>query len=60
VDTSDFVDVVVTNALSLMRVLEALQDLVVPDGLIGAMTSGQGSITNNTTGSHAQLRGETG
>lgn len=57
VATSDFVDVMVTNALSPMRVLEALQDLVVHDGLIGAMTSGQGSITNNTTGSREVYRG---
>ncbi len=57
VPTSDFVDVMVTNALSPMRVIEALQDLVAPDGLIGAMTSGQGSITNNTTGSREVYRG---
>lgn len=57
VATSDFVDLMVTNALSPMRVIEALQDLVVPDGLIGAMTSGQGSITNNTRGSREVYRG---
>jgi hypothetical protein len=33
-----------------MRVIEALQDLVPAEGLIGAMSSGQGSITNNETG----------
>ncbi len=47
----------VTNALSPMRVIEALQDLVATDGLIGAMTSGQGSITNNSTGSREVYRG---
>ena len=57
VPTADFVDVMVTNALSPMRVIEALQDLVAPSGLIGAMTSGQGSITNNTTGSREVYRG---
>lgn len=57
VPTSDFVDVMITNALSPMRVIEALQDLVAPEGLIGAMTSGQGSITNNTTGSREVYRG---
>jgi NAD(P)-dependent dehydrogenase (short-subunit alcohol dehydrogenase family) len=57
VPTSDFVDIMVTNALSPMRVIEALQDLVSPDGLIGAMTSGQGSIANNTTGSREVYRG---
>ncbi|MCX7521470.1 SDR family NAD(P)-dependent oxidoreductase [Microbacterium sp. STN6] len=57
VPTSDFIDVMVTNALSPMRVIEALQDLVPSDGLIGAMTSGQGSITNNTRGSREVYRG---
>jgi NAD(P)-dependent dehydrogenase (short-subunit alcohol dehydrogenase family) len=57
VSTADFVDVMVTNALSPMRVIEALQDLVPPDGLIGAMSSGQGSITNNTAGSREVYRG---
>ncbi|WP_328445024.1 SDR family NAD(P)-dependent oxidoreductase [Amycolatopsis sp. NBC_00438] len=56
VSTADFVDVMVTNALSPMRVIEALQDLVPPDGLIGAMSSGQGSITNNTAGSREVYR----
>jgi NAD(P)-dependent dehydrogenase (short-subunit alcohol dehydrogenase family) len=57
VPTSDFVNVMITNALSPMRVIEALQDLVSRDGLIGAMTSGQGSITNNTRGSREVYRG---
>jgi NAD(P)-dependent dehydrogenase (short-subunit alcohol dehydrogenase family) len=57
VPTEDFVDVMVTNALSPMRVVEALQDLVSPAGLIGAMSSGQGSITNNTTGLREVYRG---
>lgn len=57
VSTDDFVAVMVTNALSPMRVIERLQDLVPADGLIGAMTSGQGSITNNTTGLREVYRG---
>jgi NAD(P)-dependent dehydrogenase (short-subunit alcohol dehydrogenase family) len=40
----------VTNALSPMRVVEALQDLVAPDGTIGVMSSGQGSVANNDKG----------
>ena len=40
----------VTNALSPMRVIEGLQDLVSVDGLIGVMSSGQGSISNNEKG----------
>ncbi len=57
VPTADFVDVLVTNALSPMRVIEALEDLVPPTGLIGVMSSGQGSITNNVTGSRELYRG---
>lgn len=57
VSTADFVDVMVTNALSPLRVIEALSDLVPTDGLIGAMSSGQGSITNNTAGSREVYRG---
>lgn len=57
VPTADFVDVMVTNALSPMRVIEALEDLVTPTGLIGAMSSGQGSITNNTTAGREVYRG---
>jgi NAD(P)-dependent dehydrogenase (short-subunit alcohol dehydrogenase family) len=57
VPTADFVDLMITNALSPMRVIEALQHLVSPTGLIGAMSSGQGSITNNTMGMREAYRG---
>ena len=57
VPTADFVEVMITNALSPMRVIEALEDIVSPTGLIGAMSSGQGSIANNTTGSREVYRG---
>jgi len=50
VSTEEFVRVLVTNALSPMRVIEALQDLVRADGLIGVMSSGQGSVGNNERG----------
>jgi NAD(P)-dependent dehydrogenase (short-subunit alcohol dehydrogenase family) len=40
----------VTNALSPMRVVEALQDLVAPKGTIAVMSSGQGSVANNDKG----------
>jgi len=56
VSTDEFVRVMVTNALSPMRVIEALQDLVPADGLIGIMSSGQGSISNNETTSIAEAR----
>jgi NAD(P)-dependent dehydrogenase (short-subunit alcohol dehydrogenase family) len=57
VPTEDFVNIMVTNALSPMRVIEGLQDLVPATGLIGAMSSGQGSISNNTTGMRELYRG---
>ncbi|WP_031466702.1 SDR family NAD(P)-dependent oxidoreductase [Sciscionella sediminilitoris] len=57
VSTDEFVEVMVTNALSPMRVIEALEDLVSATGLIGAMSSGQGSITNNVAGSRELYRG---
>lgn len=57
VPTSDFAQVMITNALSPMRVIEALEGLVSPTGLIGAMSSGQGSITNNTTAGREVYRG---
>ena len=57
VSTDDFVDVMVTNALGPLRVIDALKSLVPPSGLIGAMSSGQGSTTNNTTGSRELYRG---
>lgn len=55
--TEEFTRVMVTNALSPMRVIEALQDLVSADGVIGVMSSGQGSLTNNTRGGHEVYRG---
>jgi NAD(P)-dependent dehydrogenase (short-subunit alcohol dehydrogenase family) len=53
----EFMRVMVTNALSPMRVIEALQELVPAEGLIGAMSSGQGSIANNETGMREVYRG---
>jgi NAD(P)-dependent dehydrogenase (short-subunit alcohol dehydrogenase family) len=57
VTTEEFVRVMVTNALSPMRVIEALQDFVSPIGTIGVMSSGQGSVSNNTTGMREVYRG---
>jgi len=57
VSTEDFTEVMITNALSPMRVVEALQDLVPETGLIGIMSSGQGSIANNTMGLREVYRG---
>jgi len=56
VSTDEFVRVIVTNALSPMRVIEAFQDLVPPTGTIGVMTSGLGSVANNQAGSYEVYR----
>lgn len=55
--TDEFVRVMVTNALSPLRVVEALQDRVEPDGTIAVMSSGQGSVANNERGGHEVYRG---
>jgi NAD(P)-dependent dehydrogenase (short-subunit alcohol dehydrogenase family) len=55
--TEEFNRVMVTNALSPLRVIEGLQDLVEPEGTIGVMSSGQGSVGNNERGGHEVYRG---
>ncbi|MDT8911417.1 SDR family NAD(P)-dependent oxidoreductase [Amycolatopsis sp. PS_44_ISF1] len=50
VSTEDFTRLMVTNALSPLRVIETLGGLVEPDGTIAIMSSGQGSIANNERG----------
>ena len=57
VSTDEFARVFVTNALSPMRVVEGLQGHVREDGLIGVMSSGQGSVSDNTKGGHEVYRG---
>jgi NAD(P)-dependent dehydrogenase (short-subunit alcohol dehydrogenase family) len=57
VSTDEFMRVMITNALSPMRVIETLQDLVLPSGTIGIMSSGQGSIANNENGHFEVYRG---
>jgi NAD(P)-dependent dehydrogenase (short-subunit alcohol dehydrogenase family) len=56
VSTEEFVRVMVTNALSPMRVAEAFQDLVPPTGAIAIMSSGQGSVGDNETGGYEVYR----
>lgn len=48
VSTDTFQRVMLTNALSPMRFLERFRDLAKPAGTLAVMSSGQGSITNNT------------
>jgi len=57
VTTDEFVRVMVTNALSPMRVIEHLEQYVPASGLVGVMSSGQGSIANNETGMREVYRG---
>lgn len=48
--TDDFVRLMVTNALSPLRVIEACIDLVAPTGSVAVMSSGLGSVANNISG----------
>lgn len=57
VSTEEFYQVMLTNALAPMRVIERLQQAVKPQGLLGVMSSGQGSLTNNLTGQRELYRG---
>jgi NAD(P)-dependent dehydrogenase (short-subunit alcohol dehydrogenase family) len=56
VSTEEFVRVMVTNALSPMRIVETFEDLVPPTGAIAIMSSGQGSVSNNETGGYEVYR----
>jgi NAD(P)-dependent dehydrogenase (short-subunit alcohol dehydrogenase family) len=50
VTTEEFTRLMVTNALSPMRVIETLGELIDPTGTIAIMSSGQASIANNERG----------
>ena len=56
VSTEDFVHVMATNVLGVMRAVEAFGELARPGGVIGAMSSGQGSIANNVNGTNDVYR----
>lgn len=57
VSTDEFVHIMITNALSPMRVIEKLGRHVAATGMIGVMSSGQGSIGNNENGGRELYRG---
>ena len=57
VSTDEFVQLMITNSLSPMRVIEKLEHYVAEAGTIGVMSSGQGSISNNVTGGRELYRG---
>ncbi len=54
--TDGYARVLVTNALAPLHIVEACRDVVRIDGLIGIMSSGQGSITNNINDLHEVYR----
>jgi NAD(P)-dependent dehydrogenase (short-subunit alcohol dehydrogenase family) len=54
--SEELVRVLMTNSVGPMRVIERLQDLVSAKGVIGVMSSGQGSIRNNEKGGHEVYR----
>lgn len=56
ISTEEFVRIMVTNTLSPMRVLEKLNENVRQGGVVGVMSSGQGSIANNETGGNDVYR----
>ncbi|KNC07380.1 3-oxoacyl-ACP reductase [Pantoea sp. RIT-PI-b] len=57
VSTEEFIRVMVTNALSPLRVIETFKDRVSATGTIAVMSSGQGSLANNTNGNYEVYRG---
>jgi NAD(P)-dependent dehydrogenase (short-subunit alcohol dehydrogenase family) len=50
VSTEEFARVMVTNSLSVMRVVEQLSERVPAGGTVGVMSSGQASIADNESG----------
>jgi len=56
ISTDEFVHVMVTNVLGVMRAVEAFGGLTAQDGVIGVMSSGQGSIANNANGTNDVYR----
>ncbi|OIQ86195.1 C-factor [mine drainage metagenome] len=57
ITTEEFIHVMVTNALSPIRTIETLGELVTAAGLLGVMSSGQGSVANNEQGGRELYRG---
>ena len=60
VTTEEFNRIMMTNALGPMRRVEALADLVSPNGVIGVMSSGLGSIAGNDSGGWEVYRASKG
>ncbi|WP_296596979.1 SDR family NAD(P)-dependent oxidoreductase [Phenylobacterium sp.] len=56
VSDEEFAQVMGTNVLGAMRAVEAFAPLTGPDGVVGVMSSGQGSIANNANGTNDVYR----
>jgi NAD(P)-dependent dehydrogenase (short-subunit alcohol dehydrogenase family) len=56
VSTDEFVQLMLTNVLGVMRAVEAFGPLAEPDGAVGVMSSGQGSLANNANGTNDVYR----
>lgn len=54
--TGEFNRLLVTNALSPMRMIERFAPLVTPNGVIAVMSSGLGSVSTNTSGGSDMYR----
>ena len=55
ISIEEFIRVMVTNTLSPMRVLEQIAGNVRRGGIVGAMSSGQGSIADNEKGGNDNI-----
>jgi NAD(P)-dependent dehydrogenase (short-subunit alcohol dehydrogenase family) len=51
IPTDSFLQIMHTNVLGAMQAVEMLYDLLAPDGTVAVMSSGLGSVSENTTGS---------
>jgi len=56
VATEEFTRLMLTNALSPMRIIENLETHVAANGIIGVMSSGLGSVANNESGGYEVYR----
>lgn len=56
VSADEFSQIMLTNVLGVMRAVEELGVLIRPGGVIGVMSSGQGSIANNSNGTNDVYR----
>ena len=51
IPTESFLQIMRTNVLGAMQAVEMLYDLLAPEGTVAVMSSGLGSVSENTTGS---------